>query len=48
MEFDIKKLTLKEKIGQMIGLAFAGGEYSPELAMQTVEQLTLEVGQDNW
>ena len=34
MEFDIKKLTLKEKIGQMIGLAFAGGEYSPELAMQ--------------
>jgi beta-N-acetylhexosaminidase len=34
MEFDIKKLTLKEKVGQMIGLAFAGGEYSPELAMQ--------------
>ena len=34
MQYDIKKLSLKEKIGQMIGLAFAGGEYSPELAMQ--------------
>ena len=31
---DIKKLTLKEKIGQMIGLAFAGSEYSRELQMQ--------------
>lgn len=34
MQYDIKKLSLKEKIGQMIGLAFAGGEYSPELEMQ--------------
>lgn len=34
MQYDIKKLSLKEKVGQMIGLAFAGGEYSPELAMQ--------------
>ena len=32
--FDIKKLTLKQKIGQMIGLAFSGSEYSPELKMQ--------------
>ena len=32
--FDIKKLTLKQKIGQMIGLAFSGTEYSPELKMQ--------------
>ena len=32
--FDIKKLTLKEKIGQMIGLAFSGSEYSKELQMQ--------------
>ena len=32
--FDIKKLTLKQKIGQMIGLAFSGTEYSPELQMQ--------------
>ena len=31
---DIKKLTLKQKIGQMIGLAFSGSEYSPELKMQ--------------
>jgi beta-N-acetylhexosaminidase len=37
MQYDIKKLSLKEKIGQMIGLAFAGGEYSPELAMQIEE-----------
>ena len=37
MEFDIKKLSLKEKVGQMIGLAFAGGDYSPELAMQIEE-----------
>ena len=34
MNYDISKLSLKEKIGQMIGLAFAGSEYSPELAMQ--------------
>lgn len=31
---DIKKLTLKQKIGQMIGLAFAGSEYSEELKIQ--------------
>lgn len=31
---DIKKMTLKEKVGQMIGLAFSGDEYSPELKMQ--------------
>lgn len=31
---DIKKLTLKEKVGQMIGLAFSGDVYSPELKMQ--------------
>lgn len=34
MKFDISKMTLKEKVGQMIGLAFAGCEYSSELAMQ--------------
>ena len=34
MNYDLSKLSLKEKIGQMIGLAFAGSEYSPELAMQ--------------
>lgn len=34
---DINKLTLKEKIGQMIGLAFAGSEYSKELQMQIEE-----------
>ena len=34
MHYDISKLSLKEKIGQMIGLAFAGSDYSPELAMQ--------------
>lgn len=32
--FDINKLTLKEKIGQMIGLAFSGSEYTNELKMQ--------------
>ncbi len=31
---DIKKLTLEEKVGQMIGLAFYGTEYSEELKMQ--------------
>ena len=31
---DISKLTLKEKIGQMIGLAFSGTVYSEELKMQ--------------
>lgn len=33
-KIDINKLTLKEKIGQMIGLAFSGTEYSEELRMQ--------------
>ena len=32
--FDIKQLTLEEKVGQMIGLAFYGTEYSEELKMQ--------------
>lgn len=32
--FDIKKMTLEEKVGQMIGLAFAGTEYSEELRKQ--------------
>lgn len=32
--FDLSKLTLKEKVGQMIGLAFSGSEYSKELKMQ--------------
>ena len=31
---DIKSMTLKEKVGQMIGLAFSGDKYSPELKMQ--------------
>ena len=31
---NLKDLTLKEKIGQMIGLAFSGSEYSKELKMQ--------------
>ena len=30
----IKDMTLKEKVGQMIGLAFSGDKYSPELKMQ--------------
>lgn len=34
---DIKNMTLKEKVGQMIGLAFSGAEYSPELQMQVEE-----------
>lgn len=33
-KYDIKNMTLKEKVGQMIGLAFSGTEYSKELAMQ--------------
>lgn len=33
-KYDIKKMTLKEKVGQMIGLAFSGTEYSKELSMQ--------------
>lgn len=37
MNYDISKMTLKEKVGQMIGLAFAGTEYSSELAMQIEE-----------
>ena len=31
---DINKLSLEEKVGQMIGLAFSGTEYSKELQMQ--------------
>ena len=31
---DFKKLSLEEKVGQMIGLAFSGQEYSEELKMQ--------------
>lgn len=31
---DINTMTLKEKVGQMIGLAFSGDAYSPELKMQ--------------
>ena len=27
----ISEMTLKEKVGQMIGLAFSGDKYSPEL-----------------
>ncbi len=33
-KIDINNLTLKEKVGQMIGLAFSGTEYSDELRMQ--------------
>ncbi len=33
-KIDISKMTLKEKVGQMIGLAFSGTEYSKELSMQ--------------
>ena len=35
--YDIKKMTLEEKIGQMIGFAFKGTEYSEELKMQIEE-----------
>lgn len=35
--FSIEKMTLKEKIGQMIGLAFSGSNYSDELRMQVEE-----------
>ena len=40
---DIKNMTLKEKVGQMIGLAFSGDKYSPELKMQVedIEALSL-------
>ncbi len=31
---DLNSLTLEEKVGQMIGLAFSGTEYSSELKMQ--------------
>lgn len=34
MIFDIKNMTLREKVGQMIGLAFSGTSYSEELKMQ--------------
>ncbi|MCM1260890.1 MAG: glycoside hydrolase family 3 protein [Prevotella sp.] len=30
----VQDMTLKEKVGQMIGLAFSGDSYSPELKMQ--------------
>ena len=33
-KIDISKMTLKEKVGQMIGLAFSGTEYSEELRYQ--------------
>lgn len=36
-KYDIKNMTLKEKVGQMIGLAFSGTEYSKELSMQIEE-----------
>lgn len=35
--FDINKMTIEEKIGQMIGLAFAGTSYSEELRKQVEE-----------
>lgn len=33
-KIDINSLSLKEKVGQMIGLAFSGTEYSNELSLQ--------------
>lgn len=36
-KIDISKMTLKEKVGQMIGLAFSGTEYSEELRYQIEE-----------
>jgi len=36
-KIDINKLTLKQKVGQMIGLAFSGTEYSEELKYQIEE-----------
>ena len=36
-KYDLKSMTLKEKVGQMIGLAFSGTEYSKELSMQIEE-----------
>ena len=33
----VSEMTLKEKIGQMIGLAFSGDKYSPELKCQVEE-----------
>ena len=33
-KIDINSLTLREKVGQMIGLAFSGTEYSDELSLQ--------------
>ena len=40
---NLKDLTLKEKIGQMIGIAFSGSEYSKELQMQIED---IEAGKD--
>ncbi len=37
MKINIDNLTIEEKIGQMIGLAFAGTEFSEELRIQTEE-----------
>ena len=36
-KYDLNSMTLKEKVGQMIGLAFSGTEYSKELSMQIEE-----------
>ncbi len=36
-KYNLQDMTLKEKIGQMIGLAFSGTEYSKELSMQIEE-----------
>jgi beta-N-acetylhexosaminidase len=36
-EQKLNSMTLEEKVGQMIGLAFSGTEYSEELAMQVEE-----------
>ena len=36
-KIDINSLSLKEKVGQMIGLAFSGTEYSDELSLQIEE-----------
>lgn len=35
--YDIKKMTIEEKVGQMIGFAFKGTEYNEELKMQIEE-----------
>ena len=35
--YDIKKMSIEEKVGQMIGFAFKGTEYTEELKMQIEE-----------